>query len=62
MIDAPHVFERFFRSIHPARMLYPGLGLGLYITSEIIKAHRGTIQVQTVEGKGSTFRVLLPLC
>ncbi|QWV18410.1 hybrid sensor histidine kinase/response regulator [Stutzerimonas zhaodongensis] len=38
-----------------------GLGLGLFIAEQIIKAHSGRIQVESEEGKGALFRVLLPL-
>ncbi|QGZ28721.1 hybrid sensor histidine kinase/response regulator [Stutzerimonas stutzeri] len=38
-----------------------GLGLGLFIAEQIVKAHNGRIQVESEEGKGALFRVLLPL-
>lgn len=38
-----------------------GLGLGLFIAEQIIKAHSGRIQVESEEGQGALFRVLLPL-
>lgn len=38
-----------------------GLGLGLFIAEQIVKAHDGRIQVESEEGKGALFRVLLPL-
>lgn len=38
-----------------------GLGLGLFIAEQIVKAHDGRIQVESEEGKGAVFRVLLPL-
>jgi signal transduction histidine kinase len=38
-----------------------GLGLGLFISEQIVSAHGGTITVQSAEGQGSLFRVCLPL-
>lgn len=55
------VFERFFRASGPGKETYPGLGLGLYISSEIIKRSGGRIWVESTEGKGSTFCILLPI-
>jgi signal transduction histidine kinase len=37
-----------------------GLGIGLFHTKTIVEAHRGRIEVESEEGKGTTFRVLLP--
>ncbi len=39
---------------------YPGLGIGLYIASEIVKQHGGRISVESAKGRGSTFRFSLP--
>lgn len=39
-----------------------GLGLGLYQSRAIVEAHGGRIEVESVEGKGSEFQVVLPLC
>lgn len=55
------VFERFFRASGPGKETYPGLGLGLYISSEIVKRSNGRIWVESIEGKGSTFCFILPL-
>jgi PAS domain S-box-containing protein len=55
------VFEQFFRVSGPRESTYPGLGLGLYISSEIIKREKGKIWVESVEGKGSTFCFSLPV-
>lgn len=54
------IFERFERAGMTAREI-SGLGLGLYITNQIIKAHGGKITVKSIPEKGSTFTVELPL-
>jgi two-component system, OmpR family, phosphate regulon sensor histidine kinase PhoR len=53
------VFERFFRV--ETGTFAPGLGIGLYISSEIIKEHNGRMQVQSKFNKGSTFSFSLAL-
>ena len=55
------LFQRFYRSANPMITTFPGLGLGLYISSEIVKRHGGNIQVESREGKGTKFIVTLPL-
>jgi signal transduction histidine kinase len=50
----PHLFDRYFR-IDDNGNSNSGLGIGLYICSEIIKKHEGEIGVDTEPGKGSTF-------
>lgn len=55
------VFEQFYRVSGDMQHTFPGLGLGLYISSEIIKREGGRIWVQSIEGKGSTFCFALPL-
>jgi PAS domain S-box-containing protein len=55
------VFEQFYRVSGDLQYTFPGLGLGLYISSEIIKREGGRIWVNSVEGKGSTFCFALPL-
>lgn len=54
------VFEQFYRVSGDKQHTFPGLGLGLYISSEIIKREGGRIWVESVEGKGSNFCFSLP--
>lgn len=55
------VFERFFRANDPNINTYPGLGLGLFIASDIVKRHGGKIWVSSVKNKGAEFSFSLPL-
>lgn len=54
------VFERFFRG-GEAEDTFAGLGLGLFISSEIVHRHGGRIWVKSSEGKGSVFYFTLPI-
>jgi signal transduction histidine kinase len=56
--EQKRIFERFYRAPGPGR---PGFGLGLPIVKELIDAHGGGVDVDSVPGGGSTFRVRLPL-
>ena len=57
----PHIFDRFYRvaSAEGAATPEKGLGLGLSFVSWIVKAHNGTIQVESKVGEGTTFTVVL---
>ncbi|GCE19711.1 sensor histidine kinase [Dictyobacter kobayashii] len=55
------IFERFYRAVPLQQRAFPGFGMGLYIVSEIVKYHRGTIRVESEQGKGSTFHLTFPL-
>jgi PAS domain S-box-containing protein len=55
------IFERFYRVKNIEQSIYMGLGLGLYIASEIIKLHKGKIWVKSTPKKGSTFSFRLPV-
>lgn len=63
-IDKTHhekIFERFYQVTDPEEKTYPGLGIGLYISSEIVARHRGRMWVESSKMKGSTFYVALPI-
>jgi PAS domain S-box-containing protein len=60
-IKQSKLFQRFYRVSGPHDNTFPGLGLGLYISSEIIKRLGGKIWVDSTLGKGSTFCFILPL-
>ena len=53
------IFGRFERAVSSRN--YGGLGLGLYISQQIVQAHGGRIEVASTAGKGCTFMVKLPL-
>lgn len=57
---ASHIFDRFYR-VDNSGVQFSGLGLGLYISSEIIRRHSGEIGVQSKPGKGSTFWFSIPV-
>jgi PAS domain S-box-containing protein len=53
------VLEPFFRGTNKGNAP-SGFGIGLYLVGEIVEHHHGRIEVESVEGKGSTFRIILP--
>lgn len=57
--DQPRIFQRFERAVSSRH--FSGLGLGLWITQQLVEAHRGSIHVDSRLGAGSTFTVTLPL-
>lgn len=59
--DVPYVFERFYKADKArTRGASGGTGLGLAIVKNIIDAHDGKVQVQSILGKGTTFSIFLP--
>lgn len=59
--DLPHIFKRFYRVQKDRSRKTGGSGLGLAICKLIVEAHRGQIEAESKTGKGSLFRVKLPL-
>lgn len=57
--DQARIFERFQRAVPVSN--FGGLGLGLYIAREIVRAHGGSIDVESQPGRGAAFTVDLPL-
>ncbi len=57
--DMPRVFGRFFRAQTCAGIA--GTGIGLHLSNDLVKMHDGEISVESVEGEGTTFTVMLPV-
>ncbi|MBI4832345.1 MAG: HAMP domain-containing protein [Candidatus Lindowbacteria bacterium] len=55
-----HLFERFYRVDKSRSREMGGYGLGLAITQWIVEAHSGSVELESSEGKGSVFRIVLP--
>lgn len=62
-IEAEHhtlIFERFYRVSDEQQQSFPGLGIGLYLSAEIVRQHGGRMWVESVKGHGSCFRFSIP--
>jgi signal transduction histidine kinase len=59
--ELSEVFSRFYQVSRGDSLPTQGLGLGLFITRQIVEAHDGTISVESMEGEGATFIIRLPL-
>jgi signal transduction histidine kinase len=57
--ELPHLFDRFYRAATGLHV--EGVGLGLYITKQLVEAHGGRIWARSEPGEGSTFSFSLPL-
>lgn len=54
-----YIFNRFYRAQHHVNL--KGTGIGLALTRELVELHKGKIEVSSVEGRGTTFKVQFPL-
>ena len=63
MLDIEHkkIFERFYRVGGKSEITYPGFGIGLFISNEIIERHEGHITLKSETGKGAVFTINLPV-
>lgn len=58
--EVPKIFEKFYRVKHPKTRHVTGTGLGLSLVKGIVEAYHGSIGVESVPGKGTTFTIILP--
>jgi signal transduction histidine kinase/DNA-binding response OmpR family regulator/ligand-binding sensor domain-containing protein len=59
--NLPYVFDRFFQGDDSGKTEVGGTGIGLALVKELVELHHGTVNVKSVDGRGSTFTVQLPL-
>ena len=55
------IFDRFYQVDGSHTREHEGTGIGLALTKELVDLHKGKIEVESEEGKGSTFRIIFPL-
>lgn len=58
--EIPHLFERFHRVKGSKGRTFEGSGIGLSLVQELVNLHRGTVEVTSIEGEGSCFKVCIP--
>jgi two-component system phosphate regulon sensor histidine kinase PhoR len=58
--ELPRIFDEFFRASNAKEVERDGTGLGLSIAKQVVQRHNGKIWVESEEGRGSTFYILLP--
>jgi signal transduction histidine kinase len=58
--DLPNMFSRFFQVDSSSRRKFQGVGIGLALVKELTELHGGTVAVDSVEGKGTTFTIRMP--
>jgi signal transduction histidine kinase/DNA-binding response OmpR family regulator/ligand-binding sensor domain-containing protein len=59
-IEIDHIFDRFYSSSKPSDE-YKGTGIGLDLTKKLVELHNGNISVKSLQSKGATFKVEIPV-
>lgn len=59
--EMENLFTRFYRAKNDTTTVITGTGLGLYLTKYFIEAHGGRVEVSSIQGQGSRFKILLPV-
>jgi signal transduction histidine kinase len=59
--EQKRVFEKFYRAPSHESLSIAGTGLGLTLVAHIAAGHGGRVEVESAPGKGSTFRILIPI-
>src|SRR5262249_19581714 len=60
-VELPHMFERFHRIRRTRARTHEGTGIGLALVHELVRLHGGSVSVASVEGRGTTFTVTIPM-
>ena len=61
LVTVTKVFDRFYQVDNSQTRRHEGSGLGMALAKELVELHKGKISVQSIEGRGTTFTVMLPL-
>ena len=57
----PYIFDRFYQADSSDNQAQPGTGIGLSLVKELVELHQGSIEVESEVGKGTSFKISLPI-